>query len=691
MPKKEPNFESKNVRANNIPNVINGDDTIYRSYSGVQKSVAYSRDHINIEPNRSVRPSFTKQDYTSFRESEAVPSKQKAIIKMCMEAYDNVGIIRNIIDLMSDFACQGMTIVHKNKTEEKFYRKWFEEINGQERSERFLNYLYRTANVIVRRKMAKISPKQVKNLKSTAVDGKPFSEPPAKKSEIPWSYEFLNPLVVDYKKTEGGKFKLHMNLTQDTYNVLIGNSSLPQDMRKRLQSGKRDVVLDESKVRVFHYKKDDWLRWANPMVRPILDDIIMLEKMKLADLAALDGAISNVRLWILGSLEHKIMPKKAAVDKLRDILASNVGGGTMDLIWGPDLTFIESNSQIYKFLGSEKYGPVMASIFGGMGVPPTLTGSSGSSGFTNNHVALKTLIERLEYGRQVLWSFWNLEFRIVQKAMGFKTAPNIHFDNIILSDEAAIQSLLISLADRDIISNETLLERLGELPEIESVRVKRETVARDSDPQSVKKASPYHNPQHTDDMAKLAITKDVLNVKEYFDKLGLPSQKPPAIPTPAGSGGNKNQKAKPKKPSGGRPINTRDTDTRKQKRVLPRAGAEVMSIWALNAQKEIADLMTPIALTHFKKKNLRSLTKAEFDQLEFLKLCALAGLEPFSVIDEQVIKNAIEFNIRPSKAFSNTVDFYTSDFISSCQKEPSVEDLRMIYAITYSEIKQNKT
>ena len=67
----------------------------------------------------------------------------------------------------------------------------------------------------------------------------------------------------------------------------------------------------------------------------------MLEKMKLADLAALDGAISNVRLWRIGDLDHKIIPTKAAINKLRDILASNVGGGTMDLVWGPEIDFKE--------------------------------------------------------------------------------------------------------------------------------------------------------------------------------------------------------------------------------------------------------------------------------------------------------------------------------------------------------------
>jgi hypothetical protein len=134
------------------------------------------------------------------------------------------------------------------------------------------------------------------------------------------------------------------------------------------------------------------------MIGSILDDIIMLEKMKLADIAALDGAISNVRLWTIGDLDHKIIPKKAVIDKLKNILASNVGGGTMDMVWGPELKFTESQSQVYRFLGSEKYQPVLTSIYAGLGIPPTLTGASSGGGYTNNYVSLKTLIERLEYG-----------------------------------------------------------------------------------------------------------------------------------------------------------------------------------------------------------------------------------------------------------------------------------------------------
>ena len=160
---------------------------------------------------------------------------------------------------------------------------------------------------------------------------------------------------------------------------------------------------------------------------------------------------------------------------MRDILASNVGGGTMELVWGPELSFQESSSDVHKFLGSEKYTSVLNSIYAGLGVPPTLTGMAGNGGgFTNNFISLKTLVERLQYGRDRLVKFWEKELEIVRKAMGFRYKAHIQFDQMTLSDEAAEKNLLIQLADRDIISHETLLERFKEIPQIENIRIKRE-------------------------------------------------------------------------------------------------------------------------------------------------------------------------------------------------------------------------
>ena len=501
------------------------------AYDGIQKAVAYGRrtSYIDIEPNRSVRTSFLRQDYDNFRPGESVSSHQKRIIKQSMQAYDRVGIIRNVIDLMSDFASQGLTLVHPNKTIEKFYRKWFTQVGGVDRSERFLNYLYRCGNVVVKRRTAKLNRKKELELRRAAGADLEIKDVKVNRREIPWTYDFLNPLAVDvrdYGSQVIGKPEFVLNLSKHTYETLVKSTNsnktifktLPNDLQKRLRQGDRTIPLDENKVSFYHYKKDDWLLWANPMIYAILDDIIMLEKMKLADLAALDGAISNVRLWTVGDLDHKIIPTKAAINKLRDILASNVGGGTMDLVWGPELQFSESQSQVYKFLGAEKYQPVLTSIYAGLGIPPTLTGASASGGYTNNYVSLKTLIERLEYGREILAQFWRQEIELIRKAMGFRFPAEIHFDSIVLSDEAAEKQLLIQLADRDIISSETLLERFRELPGIERIRVRREERERSNDKNAPKKAGPYHNPQHKDDIAKISLTKDVLDSDEYLEK-----------------------------------------------------------------------------------------------------------------------------------------------------------------------------
>lgn len=670
---------------------------LINAYSGVQKSFAYrDRTYLDIQPGRSVRPSFTKYDYSAFRATEQVPYRQKRIIKMCMEAYDKVGIVRNVIDLMGDFASQGITLVHPNKTIERFYRRWFDQVNGSERSERFLNYLYRSGNVIIRRKTAKINKSKEQELKRAAAADINPEDVKIIKREIPWNYEFLNPLAVDYKQIGVGKYELIMNLTNSTYQGLMAGpnkSIVSEDLRQKLADGNRQIPLDPDKVKVYHYKKDDWLLWANPMIYAILDDIMMLEKMKLADLAALDGAISNIRLWTVGDLDHKIAPKKAIIDRLRDILASNVGGGTMDLVWGPELKFQESNSQVYRFLGSEKYQPVLTSIYAGLGIPPTLTGIAGSSGgYSNNYVSLKTLIERLEYGRIILAEFWEEEIKIVQKAMGFKSPAKIHFDTIILSDEAAMKNLMVQLVDRDLISQETLLERFGELPEIEKIRIKREEQLREKDPSVPSKASPFHNPQHKEDMAKLALQNTTLDSETYFENIGLPFNKDNAIdnppPAPKPSAPGLPQKAAPKKvtnPQGGRPLLKKDTTKRATKRVLPKSG-EAAALWALSAQRTIANYLNPIAMQHFDKKNMRSLTKAELDQLEYLKLCVLSGLEPFKNITEETIKSVLDKKLKPSKAFLELIEESKDDFISTQKRKPTVDDLKYIYATSYAQL-----
>lgn len=657
------------------------------SYDGIMSSTASRRSYIDIEPNISVRTDFLKDDYYRFRPFEEPANNFKQAMSMCMKAYDRVGIVKNVIDLMGDFASQGISLNHTNKQIEKFYRKWWARVGGEERSERFLNMLYRCGNVIIHKRYGKITRKQERNMSKGQEDLVEMKEPEIVKRQIPLRYDFLNPLQIEVEGGYAGAFSgektYRMKITNSVRKSFEKNSQyadkLPEPVREALKNQQNFIKLDNNAIEVFYYKKDDWELWANPMVNAIIDDIIMLEKMKLADMSALDGAISNIRLWRLGNLEHKILPNKGAIDKLRNILASNVGGGTMDLVWGPEIDFKESNTQIYKFLGAEKYQPVLNSIYAGLGIPPTLTGLAGQSGgFTNNFISLKTLVERLEYGRDLLRQFWEEEIEYVQKAMGFSSPATLHFEHMILSDEAAEKNLLIQLADRDIISVETLRDRFGELHDIEDSRIKTEGRKRNRN-QMPPKADPFHNGNIESDYRKISLQKGEIGIDDVTNLT------PKEVVTPPAKTGQPQQSKTPPNPNG-RPKFAIDTEPRKQKRVLPKSKPALASlmVWSGEAQKVIANIINPAILNHYKKKNLRELTKAELNDLEDIKFRVLCNLEPYENIDEDKIALILEQNPSLSNSQKLLKAELKAEFIENQGRAPSIDELRHINNLAYS-------
>ena len=681
-----------------------------------QSAHANKRRFEGIDTNVSVRNQFSRKDYEYFRPDERVPSKQKEIIAFCMEAYKKVGLIRNVIDLMADFGCQGVQIVHPNPKIQKFFRGWFKRVNGSAISERFLNLLYRSGNVIIKRSTMKIGIKDVNDLqKTTGDEGDGILRPDMEKEldlkplrrVIPGKYSFLSPISLEVLGGELAQFvgkpeyaiKISQNLrraitnpksTEDK-NLIKGLSS---EIKKAAKSGQQFLKLDSDKICVYHYKKDDWQVWADPMINSLLDDLMLLEKMKLADLAALDGAISQVRLWRLGSLEHEIFPTDAAVSKLADILISNPGGGAFDLIWGPELDFKSSGTNVHQFLGSEKYEPVLNNIYAGLGIPPTLTGSATSSGFTNNYISLKTLVQRLEYGRDRLRDFWERELALVQKAMGFRFPAQVIFDRMILSDESSEKSLLIQLADRGIISHETLLERFGEMNDLENLRSKREHKARQKDG-SVQKASPWHNPEKEHDLAKIAMQRGIVTPSEVGLYLNDRKNGEKSPQEDMREASNRRFPTKTKEdnngePQQGRPKNSKDSEKRKQREIKPRVSASHQDFidkmtWAKSAQDKISALVTPFLLQHYNKKNLRSLSSEEFSTLERIKFLILCSIDAFSDLTPEIILAKLQHgNMHIPAEIDRAYEDFVLSFVSNNGKDPNVDELRSIQVSAYA-------
>ena len=664
----------------------------------------YSVDFSNLDTNTSGRPGLTRSDYDFFRPDESVPVKPKLIIKKAEDIYQKVGLVKNVIDLMADFAVQGIRPVHRNKRIERFYKQWFKKVNGKDRSERFLNNLYKVGNIVINRQTAKINLKVTENLyKSLGTPDLYIDSPEGykiEKKEIPWKYTFIDPVYVESVAGQLSSF------IQDKRYELI----LPAALRKVINSpkteaekevianlpkpileaakNKKSYPLDPTKTIVYHYKKDDWQTWAYPMIYAIMDDILVLEKLKLADIAALDGAISNIRIFKLGSLEHKIAPTKAATAKLAQILGNNVGGGTMDLVWGPDIELLESNTNVHNFLGEGKYTPHLNSVYAGLGIPPTLTGTYGAAGTTNNFISLKTLTQRLQYGRDLVTAFWEEEMLMVQKAMGFKYPAKIEFDRMDLSNEDSEKALLIQLADRNIVSDELIQNRFGFDPEMEKVRLNREYKERKTN-RMVNKAGPWFDPEIENTFKKIALQLGiaapsqvglVLDKKRTGEKTALEMKQQLTQPTTL-------VKDSPESLSGvpgqGRPKNSKDTEKRKDKKFYPRTGASTL-IWSMEAQEDISKILNPILLDFYNKKNIRSLSHEQSHELENLRTRLFFSLLPFTQVNASHIEHFLRNKSSETDSLAIQYIQYLKEISRSLDRPLSIEEQKQIKSYFYS-------
>jgi len=203
--------------------------------------------------------------------------------------------------------------------------------------------------------------------------------------------------------------------------------------------------------------------------------------------------------------------------------------------------------------------------------------------------------------------------------MGFRYKAHVQFDQMSLSDEAAEKNLLIQLADRDIISHETLLERFKEIPQIENIRIKRELSKRDT--AGPEKAGPFHPPpppQKPEKDVKPEPNKDISIPPSQDDKVvDIPNIKD----------------------ADGRPLFKRDEGPRKKRVETPKStpGLAEAIVFAEASWSTVSDVLTNAYLKSYKKKNLRQLTKSQFKDLEKLKLDVFTNFDLGQDVNEETI------------------------------------------------------
>jgi|TARA_R110002110_G_scaffold267160_1_gene482960 hypothetical protein len=673
------------------------------------------RDFSDLTTRISGKPGLTQADFDWFRPSSRIPTESKEIIAFARSAYRKIGLIRNAVDLMGDFACQGVRLVHPNRRIEQFYNEWFSRVNGKIVSERICNLLFREANVPIRSKTAKVNKRKRNEMQRSVaspdmeavITKRAFS-----KAEIPWQFTFLDPLLIDVVggNTAGlvGEKLYRMGLPtslQREINKLRKSADpaerallakIPPDILQAAEKG-GSVLLPSDKTYMLHYKKDDWQQWADPMTYACFKDLRLYEKLKLADEAALDGAVNKIRVWKLGSLEHKLAPTPNAASALGEILGANVGGGTVDIVWGPDIELIETGTDVQRFLGEEKYRPTLTAIYSCLGIPPTLTGTSGAGGTTNNLISLKTLAERLNYVRNNLTSFWKEQIKIVQEAMGFRLPAEIEYDFMYLEDPASMTQLMINLADRNIISDEFVQRNIKATPSVERKRMNNESKIREKT--GVEKVSPYHAVDKEFALEKIALQTGIVSPTQVGVKLDEKKEGDQSVlemnKVSEKDADKKKQmelpfdKGNPNSPKdNGRPKNSQDTGPRKKREFKPRNRASI-ELWAKNAQEKISEFLNPAFLQEFNKKNMRSLSSEEAAKSESIKFEVLCNIDPGEEVTIKAISSAINSTPIPKKTH-NECDSWISEASEDMEKRLNIEEIRNLRAAFYVYLKENQ-
>jgi hypothetical protein len=603
----------------------------------------------------SLRAPFDPSEYARQRPGDVIPTKFKDVIKACRRAYLFFGVVRNVIDLMTDFAIEDLKLPHPDKKVEAFFKVWMAKVDISEAASEYVRHFLIDGNVVVKRTTAIITkPVETQWMERVMADAdqKLYVErQDLQNREIPWRYSFINTVALEWLGTEEEKANGERQLAFKPSARLLsklkgGNDAIQKDLNNTsnvsLTNSMLDpksglVKLDMSKVYVAHNKKDSWEDWAPPFLYAVLGDLNFKTKLRQAEYAALDGIINVVRLWKLGDHKEKIFPAEGAIDKLLEILSNNPGGGAIDIIWDSMIDMEPFYPPIDKILGAEKYTQVNRDILIGLGVPDVLLGGQGAN-FSNSFIQLKTIIEKLKYVRKSLQKWLYEEVHIVCKAMDIPVAPKVRFGQMNLEDENTTRKLIVGLLDRGVISVEAVLEVYGQdfLMEIERMRSEKKTLkSADIEP------------------------------KGPFDQQ-------PAGTTPKGQ------------PGQGRPPATKDTSTRDQRTPKPRrTGGSELTVFALDAIDSIDENIIPDLMKDMKVSNARQLTNDQKEEINISRMICLASINPKTDISKDALKVAISGNY--DQELFTKMETSIREFSESRGQKPTLAQRKRLEAIAWSE------
>lgn len=620
----------------------------------------------------TTQPEFNKTDYYNGRPSQSIAQDINAIMAQCEDIYWKTGALRSIVEFISEFIVDGLELVHEDESIQNFYRTWARKTLLVDRAEQFCRHLYRSGNVIVRRYTSEITVPERNQMMDNVLLASYNKLPKKKRGEIPVKYVFYKPSAVKLVGDAMGAWseeKIYgLDIPSKDFARLSSPrtdlekevwESIPKEVKESLKQNQSFYIrypLPKDKIYVAHYKKDDSEVWAYPLIYAVLQTLLFNQNLLMAKTASLEGWHNLIRIWKLGDHTQGILPPKGAANKLTGILENNIGGGKMDLIWDSMISMEEYYPPVEKLAALQEDKSAILLLFG---IPEELAGGiMDKSGSNSSSIRLKNFAKKLDAGRREVKTWILNEIDMIHRNMGFETRPHVRFNNDDLMDEKVYYDLLRELSDRNILSAETLLERIEEVPSIERARIKKRQEMIDSG-ELPSQASPFHNP-NLEVQAELDMKKMRFEAKNATNEVNKKVD----------SGKN------------GRPYGVKDGSPRK------RGNNKVNKAELLTYGNQLLDFIdkkvTSLYLETINIDNCRQLTNDQKNKLDGLKTTLFASINPGTPINDDIIRNNIDKDL--------VIEFNSMflDMISSIPSERiSLSEKNILKVNTYAELWSN--
>ena len=394
-------------------------------------------------------------------------------VLLCQKAYWNFALVKNVIDMMTEFSISPIYFRNGNAKSRKFFSEWLELINNWDLQDQFYREWYRSGNNFLYKASSSVDSVNLKQLQETyASEIKAVDE----KLNIPYRYIILNPADIVSDNSLGfiqsryfkvlNNYELERLKNPKTEQDQEFFDNLPAIVKKEVKKGGRVLLpLDENKISAIFCKKQDYEDFAVPMVYPVLDDIEFILELKKMDLALARTCQQIVLLITMGyeGKDGSYNVNANALTTMRELFENESIGRVLVADFTTKAQFVIP--QIADILNPQKYAVVERSLREGLN--SIISSSDSGEKFANQSIKIKVFIERLKHGRQAFISqFLQPEINKIAKNMGFKNIPEAYCQEFDFEDSMQWARIYTRLAEIGMLAPEETLQAIdnGKLP-----------------------------------------------------------------------------------------------------------------------------------------------------------------------------------------------------------------------------------